>query len=174
MVGHSMGATIALAYVVQHQDGLAGLLVSGAGLEAGASLPLSIKLAARLISLFRPRMGVALLDASAISRDEAVVNAYVNDPLVYRGKITARLGVELIKTVERLPSQLPAIKIPILIMHGTDDRLCDPKGSRKLYEKVGSQDKTLKLYEGFYHEIFNEPEHGQVMADMEAWLAARV
>jgi alpha-beta hydrolase superfamily lysophospholipase len=84
MVGHSMGATIALAYVVQHQDGLAGLLVSGAGLEAGASLPLSVKIAVTILSLFRPRMGVTVLDANAISRDRAVVDAYVNDPLVYR------------------------------------------------------------------------------------------
>jgi alpha-beta hydrolase superfamily lysophospholipase len=59
-------------------------------------------------------------------------------------------------------------------MHGIDDRLCDPEGSRKLYERVGSHDKTLKLYEGFYHEIFNEPEHKQVMTDMETWLAARI
>jgi alpha-beta hydrolase superfamily lysophospholipase len=93
---------------------------------------------------------------------------------VYRGKISARLGAELIKAMQALTHQMPQIKLPILIMHGTDDRLCDPEGSLMLYERVSSPDKTLKLYDGFYHEIFNEPGREQVFRDMEAWLAARM
>jgi alpha-beta hydrolase superfamily lysophospholipase len=69
---------------------------------------------------------------------------------------------------------MPEIKLPILIMHGSVDRLSDPAGSKLLYERVSSKDKTLKLYDGFYHEIFNEPEHKQVMADVETWLAAHI
>jgi len=174
LVGHSMGATIAVAYVVKHQRGLAGLIVSGMFLKPGSSIPSVLKPVVPLISFLFPKMGVTLLDATAISQDKAVVDAYVNDPLVHRGKITARLGVELIKTVDRLPSQMPAINLPILIMHGTADRLCKPEGSQMLYDLVGSSDKTLKLYEGFHHEIFNEPGHLQVMADVEAWLATRI
>ena len=63
---------------------------------------------------------------------------------------------------------------PILIMHGAADRLSDPEGSKTLYELVNSKDKTLRLYEGFYHEIYNEPRRAQVFADMEAWLAAHI
>jgi acylglycerol lipase len=174
LVGHSMGATIALAYVIQYQHDLAGLLISGAGLAAGASIPRLAKIAAMLLSLLRPKMGVMLLDATAISKDKAVVDAYVNDPLVYRGKITARMGIQLLKAIENVTSRIPGIDLPILIMHGTEDRLADPEGSRMLYEKVSSRDKTLNLYDGFYHEIFNEPEHERVFADMEAWLAARI
>jgi alpha-beta hydrolase superfamily lysophospholipase len=119
-------------------------------------------------------MGVTVLDATAISQDKAVVDAYVNDPLVYRGKVTARLGAELLRTIDKLPSLIPEINLPIIIMQGTEDRLCNPEGSPMLYDLVGSRDKTLKLYEGFHHEIFNEPGHLQVMADVEAWLATRV
>jgi lysophospholipase len=98
----------------------------------------------------------------------------VNDPLVYRGKIRARFGGEMVKIQQELPRRMPEIKLPILIMHGTADRLCDPEGSQMLYERVSSKDKTLKLYEGFYHEIFNEPGREQVFADMEAWLATHI
>lgn len=172
LIGHSMGGTIAIAYAVHHQDKLGGLIVSGASLKIGASLQLII--AARILSRLLPKMGISILDASAISRDKAVVAAYVNDPLVYRGKIRARLAVELIKTIQKLWSQVPKINLPILIMHGAADRLADPEGSRMLYARVSSKDKTLKLYHDLYHEIFNEPEHKQVLADMESWLSTRL
>ena len=173
MVGHSMGATIALAYAVQHQRDLAGLIISGVGLKPGSSISPVLKRVVRLISFLFPKMGVTVLDATAISQDKAVVDAYIHDPLVHRGKITARLGAELLKTIDRLPSQIPMINLPIIIMQGTEDLLCNPEGSPMVYDLVGSRDKTLKLYEGFHHEIFNEPGHLQVMADLEAWLATR-
>jgi alpha-beta hydrolase superfamily lysophospholipase len=172
MVGHSMGSAIAIAYAIQHQHDLAGLIISGTALKPGASIPSILKAVVRVISKLFPKMGVTVLDATAISKDKAVVDAYMNDPLVYRGKVTARLGAELVKVVDRLPTLIPEIKLPIIIMHGTEDRLCNPEGSQMLYDLVGSRDKTLKLYKGFYHEVFNEPGHLQVMADVEAWLTA--
>ena len=174
LVGHSMGGTIATAYSVRNQHDLAGLIVSGVGVKPGSSLSSAIIPLAWILSLLLPRLGIMVLDASAISQDKAVVDAYVNDPLVYRGKITCRFGAEMLATLRKLPSEMPEINLPILIMHGTADRLCDPEGSRILYERADSRDKTLKLYEGFYHEILNELGHKQVMADMEAWLAARI
>ena len=174
LVGHSMGGTIATAYSVRNQHDLAGLIVSGLGVKPGSSLSSAIIPLARILSLLLPRLGIMVLDASTISQDKAVVDAYVNDPLVYRGKITCRFGAEMLATLRKLPSKMPEINLPILIMHGTADRLCDPEGSRILYDQANSRDKTLKLYEGFYHEIFNEPGHKQVLADIEAWLAARI
>jgi alpha-beta hydrolase superfamily lysophospholipase len=174
LVGYSMGGTIAMAYTIHHQYELAGLLLSGATLKVGSSLSPALIAVARMLSLLLPKMGITALDASAISRDRAVVDAYVNDPLVYRGKIRARLGAEVIKIMQKLPSQMPKINLPILVMHGTADRLSDPEGSQVLYERVSSRDKTLKLYDGFYHEIFNEPGHEQVLADMETWLATHI
>lgn len=174
IVGHSMGGTIATAYAVEHQDEFDGLILSGAGLKMGnGSLRLLFPLV-RILSLFLPKMGITIIDASTISQDEAVVEAYINDPLVYWGKIRARLGSELATVMQKLPHQMLKIALPILIMHGTADRLVDPEGSKVLYEKVGSEDKTLKLYDGFYHEIFNEPGREQVFEDMERWLVARL
>lgn len=172
IAGHSVGGAVATAYAVHHQDEFDGLILSGATLKVGAGVSPGLIIVARVLSRLLPKMGLYIIDASAISRDQAVVAAYVNDPLVYRGKIRARLGAELIRVMRILPPQMPGISLPILIMHGTADRLSDPDGSQMLYERVGSRDKTLKLYDGFYHEIFNEPGRELVFADMAAWLAA--
>ncbi|MFB0556422.1 MAG: lysophospholipase [Dehalococcoidia bacterium] len=174
MVGHSIGGTIAAAYAIFHQDDFDGLILSGATLKVGAGVSAGLIIAARVLSLLLPKAGLYVIDATAVSRDKGVVSAYVSDPLVYRGKIRARLGIELIKAMERLQRQMPKICLPILVLHGTADQLSDPEGSKILYARVSSRDKTLKLYEGFYHEIFNEPECEQVFADVEAWLATRV
>lgn len=174
IVGHSLGGTIAIAYAVAHQDEFDGLILSAATLKVGASVPSGLIIVARLLSLLLPKVGLYTIEASAVSRDQSVVDAYVNDPLVYRGKIRSRLGIEIIKAMQVLPSQMRRIHLPILIMHGTADRLSDPKGSEILYDTVNSKDKTLKLYGGFYHEVFNDPERERVFADMEAWLAAHV
>jgi len=174
MVGHSMGGLIATTYAIEYQDGLAGLVVSAVLLKVGSSVSPVTILTAKVLSVVVPKMGVAVLDASTISKDKAVVDAYMNDPLVYRGKTTARWGTELINTQQKLPDQLARITLPILIMYGSEDRLCNPEGSNMLYEKVNSKDKTLNVYDGLYHEIFNEPEHEKVMSDMEAWFSARI
>jgi alpha-beta hydrolase superfamily lysophospholipase len=72
--------------------------------------------------------------------------------------------------MQKLPKQIARIELPILVLHGSADRLADPEGSRVLYEGVASEDKTLKLYKGFYHEIFNEPGQRQVLGDIKNWL----
>lgn len=174
IVGHSVGGTIAATFATNHQDEFDGLILSGATIKPGASLSRVKIIMANFLSLILPKMGVDIIDASTISRDKAVVDAYVNDPLVYRGKISARLGAELIRAMQEITRQMSQIKLPILIMHGTDDQLCNPEGSLMLYKGVSSPDKTLKLYDGLYHEIFNEPERKEVFADMEAWLVARM
>jgi acylglycerol lipase len=170
LVGHSMGATIAVPYAVEHQQELAGVITSAPSLVASPTVSPALLAIAGVVSALLPKMGVTVLDASTISQDRAVVDAYVNDPLVFRGKIPARTGAELARMWRTLPEEMSKIKLPILIMQGTDDQLANPASSKLLYERVGSKDKTLKLYKGFYHEIFNEPEHKKVMADVEAWL----
>ncbi len=174
LVGHSLGATVAVAYAIQHQSEISGLLLSGTVLKVGSTVSPLLVAIAGILSLLLPKLGMTVLDASTLSRDKSVETNYINDPLVFRGKICARLGNELIKTTRELPSRMSDIKLPVLIMHGADDRLSAPEGSRMLFERAGSEDKTLKLYEGFYHEIFNEPEREQVFNDMESWLNARV
>jgi acylglycerol lipase len=174
LVGHSIGATIATAYAIEYQNELDGLILSGVTLKPGASITKLSILIARTLSFLIPKMGVSIIDASTISQDKAVVDAYVNDPLVHRGKISARLGAELLNMIESLPSRISKLSLPMLIMHGAADRLSDPSSSKMLFERAGSQDKKLKLYEGFYHEIFNEPQREQVFLDIEDWLKRHV
>ncbi|UCG54724.1 MAG: lysophospholipase [Dehalococcoidia bacterium] len=174
IIGHSIGATIAATFALGHQDKFDGLILSGATIAPGASLsPVKIVIA-NILSFLIPRMGIERIDASTISRNQAVVDSYVSDPLVYRGRISAHLGAELIRAMHNLTSHMVEIKLPVLIMHGTEDRLSNPESSRMLYQRVSSKDKTLKLYNNFYHEIFNEPGHEKVFKDMEKWLDIHV
>lgn len=174
ILAHSVGGTISTAYAISHQDKFDGLILSGATLKPGASVPSGLIAVAPILSLLIPKVGLYTIDASAISSDKSVVAAYINDPLVYRGKIRTRLGMEIIKTMQALPSKMSRIRLPLLILYGTADRLSEPKGSQMIYERTGSKDKTLKSYEGLYHEIFNEPKREQVFQDVKTWLEAHL
>ena len=136
----------------------------------------SISLEPVITALQQMRITVeaVVMDGESISRDKAVVEKYNSDPLNYRGGVPARTGGEINRVIGIIQANMEKITLPILIMHGTDDRLADPQGSKDLYTNVGSADKTLKLYERLYHEIFNEPEQNQVIADMVQWLDAHL
>jgi alpha-beta hydrolase superfamily lysophospholipase len=175
MLGHSIGGTIATAYAADHQEDLSGLILSAPTIKPGVSVTSFSIFSARILSVLLPKLGISPIDASAISRDPGIVEAYRNDPLVYHGKIRARLGAELIDTMQKLlPVKMGKIELPILVMHGALDRLSNPEGCSLLYESVKSKDKTLKSYEGFYHEIFNEPERSRVFTDMGQWIISHL
>lgn len=110
------------------------------------------------------------VNAEAVSRDPDVVRAYKEDPLVHNGKVTARLGAEVMKAIESVNERASEISLPLMLVHGEDDILVEPSASRMLYESVSSESKTLKIYPDLYHEIFNEPEHDVVLTDIERWL----
>jgi alpha-beta hydrolase superfamily lysophospholipase len=173
LLGHSMGATIALSYALAHQQRLAGLVLSGP-LAALDPAPAPLRLTARALSVLAPRTPLIGIDASLVSRDAAVVEDYRRDPLVYHGKLPARTVVELAGAIDSFPNAVGAITVPVLIMYGTDDGLCPPRGSVMLSQRIGSTDRTLVDYAGLYHEILNEPEREQVLGDLCQWLASRV
>jgi alpha-beta hydrolase superfamily lysophospholipase len=110
------------------------------------------------------------LSADAISRDPQVVAAYRSDPLVFTGKITAGLGAALIGAMQSFPARYASLRLPILIVHGTADQLCDIAGSRELEAAAVNADVTSHYYEGLYHEVFNEPERALVIDDVLTWL----
>jgi len=103
-----------------------------------------------------------------------VRDRYQADSLIYKGKVRARKGYETMKCMEYILDKFDRIQLPILIMHGGDDKITDPIGSQTLYDGVTSPDKTLKYYDGLYHEIFNEPERAEVLIDMFAWISKRL
>jgi acylglycerol lipase len=172
MVGHSMGAMIALRYASDHQHRLDGLALSGAlaSIEASPAL----RVVGRAISAVAPTLGLIAINSSLISRDPAVVTAYRSDPLVYHGKLPARTAAEIADTVGSFPDRVHQITVPTLIMYGTEDRLCPPAGSEMLGERIGATDKRVIPYQGLYHEIYNEPERDAVLSDLSEWLTARV
>jgi alpha-beta hydrolase superfamily lysophospholipase len=172
LLGHSFGGLVALDYVVTRgESGLTGLVVSGAAVDPSVGSALE-RAAAPLLSRIAPNLPVAPLDPTAVSRDPAVVQAYIDDPLNYHGKIRARTGSEGLKAVARVHAGLGRVTLPILVLHGVEDRLVSAAGSKAVAEKVKSVDKTLTLYDGLYHEIFNEPEQKAVLDDVVGWLDA--
>ncbi|MDO8715280.1 MAG: lysophospholipase [Dehalococcoidales bacterium] len=170
LIGHSIGGLVSTAYTIKHQHMFDGLILSGAILSPPADASAALIFAARILSVILPKAGLYFIDAEGISQDRNVVNAYINDPLVYQGKVRARLGVELLKTMDMVVRLAAEIRLPVLIMHGSADRLASPEGSKMLYREVNSVDKTLKIYQGYWHEIFNEPGRDQVLADVASWL----
>jgi alpha-beta hydrolase superfamily lysophospholipase len=173
VVGHSMGGLIGATWLLGHQDDLAGAILSGPSVKVPDNISPAIILIGRILSRLIPGAGIIALDARGVSRDPAVVQAYVDDPLVHTGKITARLGAEMLRAMQRIGTEAHRIRLPVLILQGGADKLVDPAGARFLHEHIGASDKTLKIYENLYHEIYNEPERRQVLEDARSWLAAR-
>lgn len=174
LFGHSMGGAIVTLYAITRQPKVKGLLLSGAALKISDDIsPLMLRLSPIIGFLF-PKLPTIKLDSTAVSRDPEVVKWYDNDPLNYRGGVPARTGAEINRATKCIQSQMESIELPLLIMHGTADRLADPEASKKLYSRANSKDKTLKLYEGSYHEILNDPEKARVMDDMMKWLDAHL
>jgi len=171
LLGHSMGGAIALAYAAHHQDELAGLVLSAP--LAVLKVTSITRAVSRLLSALAPRLPVYKIDSTTVSRDPEVVRTYERDPLNHRGLLPARTIGELTAAVGNLPDQLPTLRLPILVMHGTADRLVDPAGSALVRDRAGSDDCTLIGYDGLYHEILNEPERERVLADIVGWLDAR-
>lgn len=174
LIGHSMGGLIAARYLLDHQDQFAGAALSGAALQAAEPPSAFAMMLARLFSRFLPKMGMLQLDATQISRDPQIVQDYLEDPLVHNGKATARLVVEIFQNMELLERDRGNITLPILVMHGSDDAMTTSAGSEEFQQAVASPDKTLKIYQGLYHEIFNEPERLEVLGDLASWLDARI
>jgi alpha-beta hydrolase superfamily lysophospholipase len=170
LIGHSMGGLIAAACLLASQDAFRACVLSGPALKTDQAPPALLLALNRLLSAVVPTLPMIQLDASGVSRDPAVVEAYVNDPLVFHGKLTARLIAELSKTMDDTLSRAAEIRIPVIFMHGEEDQLTSPSGSQEMFANVSSADKTLRLYPGLYHEIFNEPEQEAVLADMSTWL----
>lgn len=174
LIGHSLGGAISISYALKFQDKLKGLILSGPAVQL-APLPFKVVAMAKLFSVFSPSKPFFPIDGSTVSRDPDEVRRYNEDPLNSRGAIPARTVAELLDRIAWLPAGYAALSLPLLVMHGTADSLAMPAGGQRVHDEAGSQDKTLKLYEGFFHEIFNEPpaDRERVFADLKQWLAAR-
>jgi len=174
LLGHSMGGLIVSYYLLDHQADFRGVVISAPLIKVSGNISQAIIIMGKILSALAPKMGLLPVDAKSISRDPEVVKAYVNDPLVFHGKTPARLAAELLKAMQRVTAEAGKMTLPFIVVQGSEDRLVDPGGAQTLYDKASSKDKTIRIYEGLYHEVFNEPERARVLKDVETWLAAHV
>lgn len=174
LLGHSMGGAIALAYALDHQDRLTALALSGPAVIVTSGTPGIVVEIGKVIGRLLPDLPVQKLDSNAVSRDPAVVAAYQADPLVHHGLVPAGIARVLIDNEQSLPQRLPSLTLPVLVLHGTADTLADPAGAQLIADRAGSRDLTLKLYDGLFHEVFNEPENDRVLGELVEWLRPRI
>jgi alpha-beta hydrolase superfamily lysophospholipase len=171
LVGHSMGGSLALNYALNHPEKLSGLVLSGPAI--GGGLPKVQALLLSLISRIAPALGMIQLDAEAVSRDPQVVADYKADPLVFLGKVPARTAREMMHAISTYPARVGSMQLPCLLMHGSADSLVLAKDAQPVFDAIASPDKTVRIFDGLYHEIFNEPERLEVLGIVKDWLDAR-
>ncbi|VFQ42966.1 alpha/beta hydrolase [Desulfoluna butyratoxydans] len=170
MLGHSMGGFITAAYGVKYPGKLKGQVLSGA-----AVIQLPLFEAFKDVDFEKePRVKVPNALSELICRDKAVVTAYDEDPLVLKETCQKLLGEVFINGAGWLTDKLPEYAYPCLILHGDDDQIVTPDASRYMADHIASQDKTLKMYPGFFHEILNENGRDEVVADITEWIWARL
>ena len=174
LIGHSMGGLIAATHLLTHQSHYRGAILSGPAIMPAETPSTLMLFISRLLSRFFPKTGVLKLDANGVSRDPAVVAAYLADPLVYTGKIGARLAAEFFSAMAHIRACAHEITLPLLLVHGDQDSLAAPSGSKYLFDHCRSTDKTFRLYEGLFHEIFNEPEQAMVLGEVTDWIEAHM
>ena len=168
LLGHSAGGVVSCVYTLEHQAEIDGLICESFAFKVPAP---DIALALiKGLSHVAPHLRVLRLKNEDFSRDPLAVASLNSDPLIAREVQPAKTVAALVRADERLEKEFPLITLPVFIMHGTVDRATVPQGSQFFYDTVGSSDKTLKLYEGHYHDLFNDYGKDDVMADTTAWI----
>ena len=178
LMGHSMGGNITLNYILRHPashhpEGVKAVIASASAVGK-LDVPPVLAFVSRLLSGIMPKLSVPTgLDATAVSRDTAVVQAYQNDPLVH-DKGTPRTATELTASAAWAMAHAAEFKPPLLVIHGGADPIVNAQASRDFYTRVTHNNKKLIIYEGGYHEPHNDIEHKRVARDIEAWLEAHL
>lgn len=170
LVGHSMGGLISATYLLTEQAEFAACVLSGPAIKAAEEPSAVLKAVSGFLSRFFPTLGVLELDPNGVSRDPKVVADYLADPLVYNGKMGARLAAEMLANMNTVQENAGQISLPMLLLHGGKDSLTALEGSEFLDRHISSSEKQLKVYPELFHEIFNEPEKDTILNDMTDWL----
>ena len=172
LLGHSAGGVLSSVYTLEHQDKLSGFICESFAFQVPAP-DFALAVLKGLSHLF-PHAHVLRLNNEDFSRDQAVVDFMNTDPLIAHEVQPTKTVQQLALADERLKAEMPTIKLPLLIMHGTADKATKPSGSQYFYDAASSADKTLKLYDGHYHDLLNDTDREIVMQDILSWLNRRV
>ena len=172
LLGHSAGGVVSCTYALEHQAELAGLICESFAFEVPA--PGFALAAIKGLSRLAPHARVLRLKNEDFSRDPEIVRAMNEDPLIDNEVQPAQTVAALVRADERLRREFPSIRLPVLILHGTLDKATKPSGSRRFFEETGSSDKTLKLYDGYVHDLLNDVGREAVMGDIKDWIDTRL
>ncbi len=169
LYGHSLGALIVSNYVLLRKPKLAGVIITGLSTKTALQEQKGKIILAKVIGALFPRISMnSGLDPLTISRDQAVVSKYKNDPMVH-SQVSAGFGKSTIDAIDRINQHASEWTLPVLIMHGEKDKLSYVEGSRDFASKIKG-DCTLKIWSGLFHEVHNEPENEQVFEFLHQWL----
>lgn len=176
LYGHSLGGLLSLTYALQYSAGLKGVIVTGAALRSPLQEQKAKIALVNLLGSLVPGLTIASgLDANTISRDSNVVQNYINDPLTH-DRTSLGLGKAALDAIDYCFAHAKEFALPLLIMHGSADKLTYPSGSED-FAKLGREaggDIILKIWNGLYHELHNEPEQNEVFLAMSNWLDKRL
>ena len=172
LLGHSAGGVVSATYTLEHQADLAGFICESFAFQVPA--PDFALAVVRGISHLAPHAHVLKLKNEDFSRDPQVVKAMNEDPLIANEVQPTLTVAELARADERLKKEFPLITIPVMIIHGTLDKATKPSGSQLFFDTVGSKDKTLKLYEGYFHDPLNDLGKEEVLGDIKEWIDTRL
>jgi acylglycerol lipase len=172
LLGHSAGGVISCGYALEYQDQLAGLICESFAHQVPA--PDFALAVLKGISHLAPHAHVFKLKNEDFSRDPNWVDMLNADPLIAHEVQPTKTVAEMVRADERLKRDFPLIHLPLLILHGTADKATKPSGSRRFYDKAGSADKTLKIYEGHFHDLLADIDKEVVMSDIQAWIDQRL
>lgn len=174
LYGHSMGGGLVAAYVLKYQPEARGVILSSPAIKEAEGISKILIGLSSVISKCFPKLKALKLDAQKISRIPEEVDKYLNDPLVYTDAVPARTGYELLQMMRFIQANASKFKLPILLIHGSDDGLTNPNGSELLYGKATSEDKTLEVFPGGYHELINDLDQEKVMKLIVNWIENRL
>lgn len=172
VLGHSAGGVVSCTYALDHQDEIHGLICESFAFQVPA--PGFVLSAIKGLSHVAPRLGVLTLHMKDFTRDPVALAALEADPLTKGESQPAATVAALVRADERLKESFGEIELPVLILHGTADKATVCQGSEYFYEHAGSVDKTLKLYDGHYHDLLNDLGKESVFADIAGWIEARL
>lgn len=174
LFGHSMGGGLVAAYVIDYQPKAVGVILSSPAIKEAEGTSKLLIAVSGLISKWLPRLKALKLDATQISRIPAEVQAYLTDPLNYIQPIPARTAHEVYQMMQSIQAKAASFELPVLVVHGTADGLTNPKGSELFMGKAQSEDKTLKLFPGAYHELIHDLESEEMIQTVVEWIKERV
>jgi alpha-beta hydrolase superfamily lysophospholipase len=172
LLGHSAGGVVSCSYALDHQAELAGLICESFAFKVPA--PDAALAVIKGLSYVAPRLPVLKLKNEDFSRDPIAVRILNSDPLTAGEVQPAKTVAALVRANERLRREFARITLPVLILHGTADKATMPEGSQLFYDTAGSSDKSLKLYDGHFHDLLNDAGKESVMADIRGWIEARL